>query len=124
MVPAVTETAGGDTTPAPGRKRRGYWVPGLVAMAVLLAIGLALGAGDLVHSTPSALAGPDVAQQIAVGMQAQEGTHTPPIVHCPAAEPVRNGWRFVCTRSQGGRLVPVQVTEIDGRGHLRWHLGS
>jgi hypothetical protein len=93
-------------------------------MAVLLAIGGAIGAGDLEHRSPSRLSGSDIAQQIALGMQAQAGRSAPPDVHCPASEPVRNGWSFVCTEVQSGGSLPIQVTEIDSRGHLRWHLGS
>ncbi len=105
------------------RRRRGYWVPGLIATAVLLAIGLALGAGDLDHRSPSTLAGPEVAQNIALGVQAQEGSQALD-VHCPASEPVRVGRQFDCTLTQAGRTRSIHVVEIDGRGHLRWTLGA
>lgn len=93
-------------------------------MVVLLAIGLVLGAGDLQHRSPTTLHGSDVAQEIAFGIQAQEGAAAPPVVHCPGAEPVRAGWRFGCTVVEAGAGRAVQVTEIDGRGHLRWSLDS
>jgi hypothetical protein len=93
-------------------------------MAVLLAIGVALGAGDLVHRSPTVLHGPDVAQQIAFGIQAQRGARTPPGVSCPAVEPVRLGYRFVCTTDLPGPGHRLEVVEIDGRGHLRWQLGA
>jgi hypothetical protein len=95
----------------------------VIAMTVLAAIGLALGAGDLDHSSPTVLHGPDVAQQIALGIQAQQATHAPPPVRCPSSEPVRAGYRFVCTTTQAGANRQVQVVEIDGRGHLRWQVG-
>ena len=44
--------------------------------------------------------------------------------HVPIhSEPVRAGYRFVCTTTQAGGNRPIQVVEIDGRGHLRWQLG-
>jgi hypothetical protein len=95
----------------------------VIAMIALSAIGLALGAGDLDHSSPTVLHGPDVAQQIALAMQVQQGTHAPPVVHCPASEPVRAGYRFACTTGPAGVNRQIQVVEIDGRGHLRWQLG-
>jgi hypothetical protein len=106
------------------RRRRGYWIPGLIAIAVLTAIGVAFGAGDLNHRSPSVLHGSDVAQQIALGIQAQQNLQRPPDVRCPATEPVRNGWRFVCTRVGAGPAKPIHVVEIDERGRLRWSLGG
>jgi hypothetical protein len=108
-------------SPAP-RRRRGYWIPAVIAMTALTAIGLALGAGDLDHGNPTVLHGPDVAQQIGLGIQVQQATHAPPEVHCPASEPVRVGYEFVCTTIQAGVNHQIQVVEIDGRGHLRWQL--
>lgn len=106
--------------------RRGYFVPGLVALAALLGIGTALGAGDLSHRPPSSLAGPDVAEELALGIQAQAGAPSTPPVSCPRSEPVRAGATFTCTlgpwRGSGRRTV--RVVEIDSRGHLRWSLAA
>jgi Domain of unknown function (DUF4333) len=112
-------------TPAatPPARRRGYWIPALIAMAVLLAIGLAFGAGDLDHRSPSTLAGSEITQYLAQGIQAKEGTHTPPDVRCPDREPVRAGLRFVCTVTEAGTSRPVHVVEIDRRGTLSWRIG-
>jgi hypothetical protein len=90
----------------------------------LTAIGVAFGAGDLNHRRPAVIHGNDVAQEIALGIQAQEGTHGPPDVRCPATEPVRNAWQFTCVRQDGGRPVPIRVVEIDNRGRLRWSRGG
>jgi hypothetical protein len=105
------------------RPRRGYWLPGAIALVALVGIGVAVGAGDLDHSPPHALHGPDLAQQLALGIQAQQGASRPPDVRCPASEPVRDGWQFVCQLAGNGTDRPIQVVEIDNRGHLRWHLG-
>jgi len=114
-----------DAGEAPARRpRRGYWVPGLIAMAALLLIGVAFGAGDLSHRSSSTLSGPDVDSEIALAIQAQQGTHDPPDVHCPPSEPVRQGWQFVCTIEHAGSARLVHVTEIDGRGHLHLQLGT
>jgi Domain of unknown function (DUF4333) len=111
--------------PPPSGRRggRGYWIPGLIAMAFLLIIAVAVGAGDLDHGAPHILQGPDIASQIALGIQTQQGTASAPVVHCPKTEPVRSGWQFECSVSQAGRSVPVEVVELDQHGQLSWHLG-
>ncbi len=106
------------------RGRRGYWIPGLIAMAVLLVIAVAVGAGDLDHGAPRVLQGPDIASQIALGIQTQDGAARAPDVHCPKSEPVRAGLQFECSVQQAGKNVPVEVVELDGRGQLSWHLGT
>jgi hypothetical protein len=119
-VAATTSPAGG--TPVRARPSRGYLIPALIAMAVLLAIGTAVGAGDLAHPAPARLEGPTVAAQIAVALQQQRRSQTPPVVTCPRTIPVRRGFQFVCTIA-GGRSGPaVHVREIDNRGGLRWQL--
>jgi hypothetical protein len=108
--------------PAPGA-RRGYLLPGVIALVALVAIGAAAGAGDLDHSRPSTLHGPDVAHELALGIQAQQGSRPLPDVRCPATEPVHDGWQFACRLVGRAPDRSVRVTEIDGRGHLRWRIG-
>ena len=91
----------------PSRRRRGYWIPGLIALAVLLGIGLAFGAGDLDHSGPTTLAGPEIAENLAGAIQASEGTPSPPTVHCPHSEPARAGLQFVCTVGEAGTTASI-----------------
>jgi Domain of unknown function (DUF4333) len=112
------------TRPSGPVRRRGYWIPGLIALAVLLLIAVAVGAGDLDHSAPDVLQGPDIASQIALGIQAQEETASAPNVHCPKTEPVRSGLQFQCAVWRNGTRVPVNVVEIDQHGQLSWHLGT
>jgi hypothetical protein len=107
----------------PARGRRGYWLPGAIAMTVLVIIAVAVGAGDLDHGAPKTLHGADVASEIALGIQAQEAASKAPAVTCPDTEPVRSGLRFECSLVAAGRSVSVDVVEIDGRGQLRWQLG-
>jgi hypothetical protein len=98
-------------------------VPGLIALGALLAIGFVVGAGaDLSHPSPHSLNGRDVAAQIALGIQAEKGITNLPAVNCPPSEPVRQGLSFRCSVSAlpSKAATTVQVTEIDGRGHLRW----
>src|SRR5579875_2331816 len=65
---SLTAAAGG--APAPrARSRRGYFLPGAIALAALLLIGAAVGAGDLSHPSPRTLRGADVAAQISLGVQ-------------------------------------------------------
>jgi hypothetical protein len=115
-----------ETGPAPSGRpgRRGYWIPGLIALACLLIIAMAVGAGDLDHSAPHVLQGPDIASQIALGIETQQGIAQAPDVHCPQKEPVRSGWQFECSVMQAGKSVPVEVVELDQHGQLSWHLGT
>lgn len=125
----MTDAPRTDPTPGPPpggparRPRRGYFLPGFIALAALLAIGLAVGAGDLSHPAPQTLNGPDVASQIALGVQSQLDESTPPPVSCPAHEPVKAGYRFDCELGGGPAPRTVAVTEVDGRGRLHWSLG-
>lgn len=102
-------------------------IPGLIALAVLLAIGIVFGAGgDLTHPGPDRLTGRDISAQLALGIQTQQGISTPPAVSCPASEPVRTGFNFECTVTglPSHQAQKLDVTEIDGRGHLRWKISS
>lgn len=112
-----------DTRPPP-RGRRGYWVPGIIALVALLAIGLAAGAGDLDHAAPSVLEGSDVATQIALAVEVQQHRSSQPAVSCPSQEPVRAGLGFQCTIVLGAATYPIRVVEVDGRGRVQWQIGS
>ena len=105
-------------------KRRGYLLPGLIALAARVTIGLIFGAGDLSHPAYTSINGPDIEQQIAQAMQVEQNIGTAPEVTCPRREPVRAGLTFDCTaRTPTGEQV-VHVTEIDSRGEIRWSLST
>lgn len=106
-----------------GRRGKGYFLPGAIALVALLAIGLSVGAGDLAHPAPHTLAGPDVASEISLGVQAQQNAAVAPRVTCPN-EPVRQGLRFTCTLvpAGGGASRTVEATEVDARGRVSWTL--
>jgi hypothetical protein len=112
----------GTRRPARSTGRRGYWIPGVIALTVLVAIAIGFGAGDLTHPSPRALAGPDVEAELSLGIQAQQGASAPPVVHCPTSEPVRAGHTFECTTVKGASTEVVSVVEIDSRGRLRWSI--
>ncbi len=119
----VTPGGPGEETERPpvGRRGKGYFLPGSIALVALLGIGLFVGAGDLQHRPATTISGPDIASQIALGIQAQQILSSPPWVICPPQEPIRQGLRFQCTL--GGRPAkPVYVTEVDDRGRVRWSL--
>jgi hypothetical protein len=110
------------TSPRPAR-RRGYFLPGVIALGFLVGLGALFGAGDLAHPAARIIYGSDIAQQIAEGLQAQQGSASLPTVSCPTREPVQTGLRFECRWSaEGGRPRPVYVTETDSRGEVRWSL--
>lgn len=104
------------------RKRRPYFIPGVIALVVLLAMGVALGAGDLSHPTSSKLDSSSVSQQLALAIQARDNAKSPPVVTCPAALPGRQGYRFTCkVQSRPGAAVrDIAVTEVDSRGDVTW----
>lgn len=103
-----------------GRRGKGYFLPGFIALVALLVIGVIfVGAGDLQHPAATELSGSDIGSQIALSIQAQQNTSSPPTVTCPAREPVHQGRTFQCTlRANPDRAV--YVTEVDGRGRIRW----
>jgi hypothetical protein len=110
-------------TVSPPARRRGYFLPGLIALGFLVGLGALFGAGDLAHPAARNIYGSDIAQQIAEGLQAQQGSASLPTVSCPAREPVQAGLRFECRWStSGGGRRPVFVTETDSRGEVRWSL--
>ncbi len=104
------------------RPVRGF-LPGVIALIALLVIGLLWGAGDLLHTADTTLAGSDTADQIALGIQAQQNLAQAPQVTCPAREPVRTGHTFDCTLV-GHPPRTIHATEIDTRGEVRWSLGA
>ena len=111
--------------PSRGRRGKGYFLPGFIALIALLIIGLFVGAGDLAHPAPKSLTGTDVAYQISLGVQAQQNSAAPPAVTCPN-EPVQQGLHFTCRLQPagGGPSRPVAVTEVDARGRVSWTLGG
>ncbi|MCU4184713.1 DUF4333 domain-containing protein [Acidiferrimicrobium sp. IK] len=110
-------------THAPGRSRparRGYLVPGLIALAVLAVLAVGIDLIGLRHPTPKALNGPDVATLIAQDMQTRTGASQPPQITCPASEPVRAGLEFDCRLHQAGGVRTIQVRETSAEGAFGW----
>ncbi|MDQ6836920.1 MAG: DUF4333 domain-containing protein [Actinomycetota bacterium] len=95
-----------------GRGKRGYFIPGLIALIVLLAGGAFVNFGGLSHDTPSQLDGTNVATRIAQNYQANHQLESPPPVRCPNNEPVAAGLRFACQLLRPGAVpLSVDVTE-------------
>lgn len=94
----------------------------MIALGALVALGTAFGAGDLYHQPPTLLAGPDVASQISLAIQAEQNVVAAPVVSCPTSEPVRAGLVFYCAEQPetGGSPVEITVRETDSRGNLSW----
>lgn len=105
-----------------GRSKRGYFVPGLIALVVLAAGGGLANFAGLDHSAPSHLAGSDVQTFLAQAIQAKDGTTKLPEIRCPASEPVKAGHTFTCTWEKAGAATRVLVTETDARGQFRFRV--
>jgi hypothetical protein len=107
----------------PSKPRRGYFLPGIIALAFLVVLGVVLGGGDLQHPASSTVDGPAIAGQIAQAIQAVRNTHDTPVVTCPAREPVRQGLRFQCSANGAGLdHQVVYVVESGDRGEVQWSL--
>jgi len=106
------------------RAKRGYFVPGLIALVVLAAAGGVANFAGLNHAGPHRLAGPDVETFLAQAIQSSNGLSQPPSISCPPSEPVRAGFRFTCTWQRAGGNRPVSVTETDSRGQFRYSVSS
>lgn len=105
------------------RTKRGYFIPGMIALVVLAVGGGVANFSGLDHAAPNRLAGPDVETSLAQAIQAQDHLASPPSIRCPANEPVRVGLHFTCTWQRTGGKRAVSVTEIDARGQFRYKLG-
>jgi len=78
-------------------------------------------AGHVSYENRAPLAVLDVAkveQAIDASVEGQRGAEA--TVSCPPEILQRAGVRFTCTALVGGRTYPFVVTEIDGRGHVRY----
>lgn len=110
----------GPPVAAPARPRRGYWVPGLIALAFLVTLSVVFVLVGVVSHVGRTLPGPVVANDLALDLES--GGHTP-AVHCPAEEPRRAGVVFECTAdTPGGPRRTIRVTETSERGGFRYRL--
>jgi hypothetical protein len=111
---------GGGPAAAPGsrpRPKRGYLLPGTIALFVCAAIAVVIDLAGLQTHTPHVLAGQDVEQYLQENLQT---TSSPPAVHCPADEPLRTGLTFTCiVTPTGGTARAVRITEISDNGSFR-----
>ncbi len=113
---AETDTPAGRPPPA----RRGYWVPGLIALGFLVAVSVLFAAVGLDSRVGRTLPGPVVAGYLSLDLESGGST---PAVHCPAEEPRRAGVRFTCTATRSGRPTEtIQVTETSATGGFRYRL--
>lgn len=114
----MTTTA--ETPVAPTRPRRGYWIPGLIALTFLVVVSVAFVLVGLQSHVGRTLQGPVVAENLSLDL---ESGGTTPNVHCPAQEPRRAGLSFDCTADRPGRApVTIRVTETTATGGFRYRL--
>jgi hypothetical protein len=104
-------------------RRRGYLVPGAIALVVLGVIALVIDVAGLQSHTPSTLVGTEIATDVSQAVQASQNLGSPPQVHCPAREPLRAGLVFECTLLRPGRAAEgVRVTEESKGGDFHIQL--
>ncbi|HLH47318.1 MAG TPA: hypothetical protein VKV25_09170 [Acidimicrobiales bacterium] len=108
------------------RPKRGYLLPGTIALTVLAAGAALFAVVGLQTHYPGHLAGPEVASQIGVDIQTRSARAEalPPTVRCPAREPVRAGYVFHCTLVRGGRATRTITVTEGGGGSYRYALAG
>jgi Domain of unknown function (DUF4333) len=109
--PAVPEETGRPRPP-----RRGYLLPGAIALVVLGILAAVINAAGLQHHRPRTLAGPDVATLIAENLQTRANAAQPPQVRCPPSEPVAAGVAFTCVLSTSHGPQDLLVHETNDQG--------
>ena len=87
----------------------------VIAIAVLLALGGCTTEAKLDTST--------TAREIKRDIAAQTGAHLR-AVRCPTEVVAKKGDVFRCRAiASDGSRIPVRVTQIDGKGGVRWRIG-
>lgn len=121
----ATEAAAPAAAATPAKPKRGYLLPGTIALVVLGGLAAVFGVVGLQTHYPRTLAGPEEATLISQALQARarHGEAVPPTVRCPAVEPVRRGLVFDCTLVRpGGRAQTIRVTETNARGSTSYEV--
>ncbi len=125
----VVDTAAGVAAASTGEvgrrppRRRGYLVPGLIALIVCAGLAALIDVTVLQSHTPSRLVGSEVATQLAQAIQADRSEAQPPVIHCPPSEPLRAGRVFYCTLVRPGHNdAVIKVTEASTAGQFHFAL--
>lgn len=113
-----------DPPEPPTARRRGYLVPGLIALAALVVIAVILDTTHRPDASPHRLDASETAARIAQGYQEDHHLASPPPVHCPNDEPVVAGRRFDCQLERGNGPLTVAVTETGGGDIIYRVLGA
>jgi hypothetical protein len=121
----TTRPVTAEEAPAPARPRRGYFLPGTIALVVLAVLAVVIEVTGQQSRTPSTLTGTDVATGIAEAIQvsSRPAEADPPDVRCPAQEPERRGLVFDCTLVAPGHPTrTIRVTETSSSGLYRYEV--
>jgi hypothetical protein len=126
--PAAVEASGCPFSGAPGpaaggrpRPKRGYLLPGTIALVVCAAIATVIDVTGIQSHTPSSLPGSQVATFLSQSLQYTHPQATPPQVRCPADEPLRAGLSFRCVLVRPGHPdADILVTETSAHGTFRY----
>jgi hypothetical protein len=112
-------------TGRPRPARRGYLLPGLIALFVCAAVAIVFDLTGLQSHNPKRLAGSEVETFLAQAVQAGHPQSSPPQVHCPGSEPLRAGVVFSCTMTRTGRgPATIRVTETSSAGVFHYKVLS
>ncbi len=117
-----------DAAPAPAagalpRKKRGYLVPGVIALVVCAGLATLIDVAGLQARTPARLAATEAETFLSEAVQARDNLATPPSVRCPGTEPLRAGVSFSCVIRLAGRDHRVRVQEGSG-GRLSYEVAA
>jgi hypothetical protein len=103
------------------RPKRGYLLPGTIALVVCAVIAVVIDLAGIQSRTPSSLAGRQVEAYLSQSLQYLHPQAAPPQVRCPANEPLRAGLSFDCSLLAAGRPpATIVVTETSASGTFRY----
>ena len=115
----------GPTADGRPRPKRGYFIPGIIALVVCAAIAIVIDLAGFQTHSPTTLSGHEVDSLVSQSLQATHPQRNPPQVRCPATEPLRAGLTFNCTLVENGRTSgTIHVTETTAQGTLHFSAPS
>jgi hypothetical protein len=112
---------GGATADGRPKPKRGYFIPGIIALVVCATIAVVIDLAGIQSHPPTTLTGHQVEAFVSQSLQATHPQRDPPQVRCPATEPLRSGITFDCSVIRAGRpSSTIRVSETSRQGNLHF----